>query len=1152
MEKKFCLQRTALIKECSKKTFRIMKLTNLLLLVTIFNVFGSETYSQYAKLNLDMKDVSIQAVLSNIEDQSEFFFLYSSKMIDVTQKVKIHAESKNITEVLDEILANTDIKYSVKDRQILLVNKEVETAEILQQNKVIGIITDENGKPLPGVNITIEGTTFGAISDLNGKYSIEKPNDNIVLLFSFIGYTTQRIQASGKTIVDVSMVPEIASLDEVVVTGYSTQRRKDITGSVAVVDIKNLKTIPSHSAVETLQGMASGVNVFRSGVPGATSKIFIRGITNFGDTDPLIIVDGIEQNLNNISANDIESIQVLKDAGAASIYGVRGANGVILVTTRKGKTGAPVITYDASYGVTYPLTGNPLNLMNSEEYMNVFNLAFPGNALYKNGLPDYTYMGPAGSGVAMQGDAAVDPSKYFLEAPNKGKNYVIYKVNKVGTNWWQELYKKAPTTEHTISASGGTDKADYLFSLGYLNQQGTLIKSYLKRYSVRVNTEFKAGKYLRVGENINLIIRDIGGVSGSTAPYGLQPIVPVKDIMGNWAGSFGGPLLGQSGNPVASQYRNVDDINNEWYQIGNVYAELNFLKNFKARTSLGYNFGQSFNHDFSTCPYETSESNNALNSLSITSGYGRTMTFTNTLTYNKTFNKHDLNVLIGSEAIDYQTRNVSGTKKDFFSEDPAFQVLDNGQSGILNSSYIYKHALFSLFSRLDYSYSSKYLLSVTVRRDGSSRFGPDRKYGIFPAVSLGWRISNENFMNSLTWLNDMKIRGSYGILGSQSNVDALNQYTLYYSGKGYPDATNHYYDLTGTGSSIVQGFGIQRYGNADTGWEENLVTNVGFDATVLNNSLFVSVEYYKKAINGLLFTAPKPAVVGEGNSPKINIGDIQNTGIDGTVTYRGKIISDLNYSIGLNITTYKNEVVDIPNPGYFDSGVVRNQEGFPVSSFFGYKVVGLFNSVEDIAAAPTQDAATPGRFQFLDANLDGKISPLDRIQLGDPNPDFTYGLNLRLEYKNFDFSAFLYGSQGNQIYSSIHLATDFFGYYPTWNKSRALLNAWTPENTNTKIPKVESTASFSTSGQNCSYYIQDGSFLKLRSLVLGYTLNPSLLTKINISGLRVYMQAANLFTITKYDGIDPEVGGSAAAFGIDGGSYPRSEPNVTFGLSVTF
>lgn len=893
--------------------------------------------------------------------------------------------------------------------------------------------------------------------------------------------------------------------------------------------------------------MAPGVNVIRSGVPGSASKILIRGVTSFGDTEPLVIVDGIQQDLNNIPASDIESIQVLKDAGAASIYGVRGSNGVIVVTTKKGKKGPAVISYDVSYGMQYPLPGNPLNLANPQEYMQIYNTAFPGNETFANGIPDYTYRGPGGAGVAFEGDPEVDPSRYVLEVPNKGRNYAIYKVNKSGTDWFHEMYKPAPSMEHKISASGGSDNARYLFSLGYLDQKGTMIETYYKRYSLRINTEFNIGKHIKVGENLNLIVGDLGAVSGSTAPYHLQSMLPVRDIMGNWTGSFGGIDLGQASNPVALQHRNKDDIRNSWAQIGNIYAEVGFLKNFKFRTSLGYNFGQSYTHDFTTTPYENAENNNALNALTISSGYNRMMTFTNTLTYNKKLAKHNINVIAGSEAIEYHARSANATRRNFFTEDPNFQVLGNGQEGENNSSAISQHALASLFARADYSFDDRYLLSATIRRDGSSRFGSGSRYGVFPAFSVGWRIANEAFMQDIAWLTDLKFRASYGVLGSQNNVDPLNQYSLYNS-----IIANHYYDLAGNGNAAVQGFGIQRFGNRFTGWEENIVSNVGFDATLLDGKLDISAEYYQKAIEGLLFTEPLPAVLGNASAPKINIGDIRNTGLDFLVTHRSELGSGLRYSVRANITTYKNEVIDIPDPGYFDAGEVRNQEGEPVSSFFGYKVLGLFNSAQEVAEAPTQEGAAPGRFRFQDTNNDGVITADDRVALGDPNPDFTYGLNLRLEYKNFDLSAFFYGSQGNEIYAAIRKNTEFIGSYPGWNKSRVMLDAWTPENTNTTVPRIEAFNSPSTWGSNNSYYVEDGSFLKFRSLTLGYQLPSAVLDKIRISNARVFAQGLNLFTLTGYSGMDPEVGGESAAFGIDGGSYPKSEAGIMFGLSVTF
>lgn len=1008
------------------------------------------------------------------------------------------------------------------------------------------VVSSDDNSPIPGVSIVVKNTATGTVSDADGRYSLSVP-ENATLVFSFVGFASQEIAINGRSTVNVAMSTQASELQEVVVTGYSTQRKQDITGSVSVVDMNDYQKNFSRSAEEALQGMAPGVNVVRSGAPGSGSKIMIRGVTSFGDTDPLVIVDGIQQDLNNISASDIESIQVLKDAGAASIYGVRGSNGVIIVTTKKGKKGPAVVTYDVSYGMQYPLGGNPLNLANPQEYMQIYNTAFPGNEMFANGLPDYSYRGPGGAGVAFEGDPAVDPSKYVLDIPNKGRNYAIYKINKEGTDWFHELYKPAPTMEHKISASGGSDNAKYLFSLGYLDQQGTLIESYLKRYSFRVNTEFSVGKHIKVGENLNLIIRDLGPVSSTTAPYHLQSMIPVKDIMGNWAGSFGGIDLGQASNPVAIQRRGKDDIRNQWYQVGNVYTEVNFLKDFKFRTSLGYNFGQSYTHDFSTTAYENAENNNALNGLTISSGYSRMMTFTNTLTYNKKFADHNVNVIAGSEAIESHARSANATKRSFFTEDPNFQILNNGETGESNTSSISKYSLWSLFARADYSYDDRFLFSVTVRRDGSSRFGAGRKFGVFPAFSVGWRMANETFMQSVTWLTDLKLRASYGVLGSQNNVDPLNQYSLFTS-----VVQNHYYDLAGNGNAAIQGFGISRFGNRLTGWEENIVSNFGFDMTLLDGKLDISAEYYQKSIEGLLFTEPLPAVVGNASAPKINIGDIRNKGADILVTYRGDIGQDLKYSVGANVTTYKNEVVALPSPHYFDSDVVRNREGHPVSSFFGYKVIGLFNSAQEVADAPTQEGAAPGRFRFEDINNDGVINADDRTMLGHPNPDFTYGLNLRFEYKNFDLSAFFYGSQGNEIYASFRKNIEFVGSYPGWNKSRAMLNAWTPENTNTTVPKIEAFASPSTWNSNNSYYVEDGSFLKFRSITLGYRIPATVLEKIKITNARLFLQGLNLFTLTGYSGMDPEVGGSSAAFGIDGGGYPKSERGFMAGLSITF
>jgi TonB-dependent starch-binding outer membrane protein SusC len=459
---------------------------------------------------------------------------------------------------------------------------------------------------------------------------------------------------------------------------------------------------------------------------------------------------------------------------------------------------------------------------------------------------------------------------------------------------------------------------------------------------------------------------------------------------------------------------------------------------------------------------------------------------------------------------------------------------------------------------LDYSYNDRYIVGATVRRDGSSVFGSNKRYGIFPSFSLGWRLSNETFMKSIDFINDLKLRGSYGILGSQANVSAANAFTLFNSGFG-----TSYYDITGSGT-IRQGFFQSQNGNPNTEWEQDIISNFGLDATILNYKVDISVEWYKKSINGLLFPQPLPATAGNADPPTINIGDIQNKGWDVAANYHGKAAEDLTYNVGVNLTTYKNMVVKIPDPGYFDvsgsriGNLVRNQVGHPVGSFYGYEVAGLFLDDADVTKSPEQTDAAPGRFKYRDVNEDGEITPEDRTFFGDPNPDFTYGVNLSATYKGFDFATIFYGSQGNDNINFVRYYTDFFGTSEGKGKSNVLKSAWTPQNQGAKTPVAEYVSTFSTNGVFNSYYLENGSFLKLRSLVLGYSLNSSLLKRYNIKKIRVYVQAANLFTLTKYSGLDPELTGSlggaqaSSAFGVDYGNYPNNQKTFLFGVNVTF
>ncbi|MCI0921421.1 SusC/RagA family TonB-linked outer membrane protein [Sphingobacterium rhinopitheci] len=1026
---------------------------------------------------------------------------------------------------------------------------------LFAQEKVRGVVKDTDGGPIPGASIRVLNSSSTSITDEKGNFEITTPNLDVTLVISHLNYITLNKPLNKSNYITAILEKNNNTFDEVVVTGYTSQQKKDIIGSVSVVDMKALKDNPSVSVDRALQGMASGVNVVSSGVPGSTSKINIRGLSSFGDSQPLTIVDGIEQSITHINPNDIESIQVLKDAGAAAIYGVRGANGILIITTKKGKSGLPTVNYEGNFTHTMPHPGNVYDLLNSNDYMDIYNKVFPGNALFSNGMPDYTFRGPNGAGVAMEGDPAVDPSLYFYEKKNSGRNYIIQKVNKEGEDWFHNIFRPANSTQHVASVSGGGENNRYYFGLGYLDQNGTLYKSYYKRYSARINTEFNIGRNIRIGENLNLLFRQkSNGGNGMGAAYQMLPIVPLRDIMGNYAGTFGGPSLGSFSNSVANQERDSQDINYNWGIAGNVFADVKILKNLVFTTSLGVNYGTNYERNFEATQTENVQGSSSDSRLIINSSYSNTLTFTNTLKYNNNFNLHNIQLLAGTEAISYIGKSLTGGASNLFIEDESYLNLNNGTVNITNGSSVNSNSLFSIFGRVDYDYSKKYLASITLRRDGSSKFGSNRRYGVFPSYSIGWRISEEKFLNSVSWIDELKLKASHGVLGSQNNVNSANAYSLYaasINGTGY--------DIMGTGNSVVQGFAQSRIGNLATGWEENILTNIGVDFQFLKNYTF-NIEYYKKKINGLLFSEPLPAtILGGASTPTINIGDIQNTGIDANINYNKSVNDNFSFNVGLNFTSYKNKIVDLPDPGYFTSGYHEsvgsmsiNEEGNAMGSFYGYKVIGIFNSEEEVQNSPTQTAAQAGRFKYQDTNQDGKINDQDRIILGNPNPDYTYGLNLGFKYKNFDFSSLIYGTKGNDIYNTVLAYTDFMSYYQG-AKSNKLKNAWTPENTNTTVPKLESTRSFSTHGASNSYFVQDGSYLKLRHVSLGYNITNSKLSKYGISKLRIFAQGVNLFTITNYGGVDPEISsGDPSNFGVDFASYPNNEKGFTIGLNASF
>jgi TonB-linked SusC/RagA family outer membrane protein len=1058
----------------------------------------------------------------------------------------------------------------------------VVTAQTRITGKVIG---SDDKQPVIGATVKIKGTNAGAVTDANGVFSLSATT-NDVLVISFIGYQSKQVPVTGASLGTITLEATNSNLNEVVVTGYTSQRKKDIAGAVAVVDLSAAKKIPASSTDQLLQGQAAGVTVVTQGAPGAASSVFIRGISNFKNSQPLYVIDGVQANsMSDLNPNDIESIQVLKDAGAAAIYGVSGGNGVVVITTKRGKAGKSVFTYDAYYGTQVPKGGNVYNAANPQEMSQLTYLAGDltvGKALYPGGagtVPVYGYQGP---GIAGTGDASFDLTKYHFDPSDPSVDFLIQKFNQTGTDWFHAIFKSAPIQYHTISGSGSSDKNNYYFSVGYLDQQGTEINTYQKRYEARVNTVFNLSDHIRFGENGYAFYKNLptNGFSnqGEGDPisyaYRMDPQIPVYDIAGNYGGTYDGPggePLGNSSNPVAVLNQLTHQQYRDWNVQGNMFAEVDLFKHFTVKTQYGGDISNQYANGYTTNPYMDYEGHNNANSAYENAQYYFNYNWTNTIQYKQTIGKHNISVLAGYEQRESSGRNVNAGGTNLFSTNIDYADVSNVTKNLVVGGYPFQPtATLSLFARADYIYNDRYILGATFRRDGYSGFYAGRQYGNFPSVSLAWRISQEDFLKSVTWINDLKLRGSYGVAGNNGNSGGgANAYDAYGSTFG-----NGYYPIGGAGTES-QGFVNLNLGNRKTSWETDKIANIGIDASLFNH-LDLNIEFYKKTISGLLFTDQAAATVGSGQLPAVNIGDVQNKGIDLAATYHDAIGKDFRFSVGANITIYKNLITKIPG-NYFDevgtrvNDVVREEVGHPIGEFFGYKVIGFYNPSEFTADSKgnltipkpgvvAYAGAVPGSFRYADVNGDGVVNDSDRTFLGNPNPNFTYGVNLSASYQAFDFSMVLYGSQGNKDFHYTKYFTDFYGSFQGGKSKDALYKSYgAPGVTNPTVPIQSDLNSMGTT-QISSYYVEGGSFLKCRVAQLGYSFAPALLKTVGVTKLHIYVQATNLFTITKYTGLDPELppntnaGGTNTtnAFGVDLGNYPNNQRQYIVGVNLSF
>ena len=1049
------------------------------------------------------------------------------------------------------------------------------------QSLVTGTVRDDTGGPLPAVTVKVKGKTTSTSTDVNGGFSINAAKTDI-LQFTYIGFQAKEVLVGSQTKLDVSLVPESSNLSEVVVTGYSKQSKHDVTGAASTISAKVIQNTPVTSVEGAIQGRVAGVTVDGQGGPGNAQTIRIRGIGSFGNNDPLYVIDGVQirvgtsgesENISNLlNPNDIESITILKDPSLIALYGAEGSNGVIVITTKTGKKGAPTLEYNGYAGVedprNLPKTITPQQAADAlyQSYQNA-GMPIPSSisSFYGTGatpvLPDYIIedeSNGAGNIGAMAGSPAASPSLYNQQ------NYRILQSNKAGTNWWTALFRPAFTQNHNLSLSGATDNSNYAVTFGYLNDQGTLLNSYFQRYSLRVNTMFKIKPWLRFGENVEFSYgsqnsETRGATNDIASLYILSPLLPKYDIAGNLAGTGKALILGNTGNPYTARVNSLGDKSYSQSIVGSAYGEADIIKGLTYTNQIGFQFFPDEFRSFTPQLYQEPIQFPA-NVFTEGGDYSVDWRWLNKLAYTTTINNiHNITAFAGYEIHSFAARSYAGEATNILYPSSNTEYLGNGTTfpNIPVFGGGDKFTGISSFANVSYSLLDKYLFTATGRRDGTSKFGPEEEYGNFGALSAGWRISKESFLKNITWLNDLKLRASYGTAGNDAVPSG--EYLTTLKGDNFGN-----YDLGGTNTSSFPGFYTYQLGNPQLHWETNKTTNIGFDASLFNNSLTASFNWYNRTTDGLIYQPPSSGTQGSALAAYENIMNFTNKGIELELTYNTHI-GDVKIDMGGNITTDQNRVNYIDGlPGAFIQGgqygsngaiyLTRSIVGKPVSEFYGYVYQGLYTNQAEVTGHADEGAfgITPtnalGHVMYKDLNNDGKIDESDETALGSPIPKFTYGYNINFNYKNFDLGIFLQGSYGGKIFNYAKVSQEFpnaYGNGGFGGLTAGALNTWSPSNPNATLPI------FSQDGVNdlspSSFFVESGSYLRVKTAQIGYTF-----TKIKgIKRLRVYAQGYNLLTITKYSGMDPEVNdGNPTDLGIDyGTAYPISQKFI-FGVNL--
>ena len=1013
------------------------------------------------------------------------------------------------------------------------------------QENITGTVTDVKGEPIIGATVVEKGTSNGTVTDFDGNFKL-KVQTGKTLVFSYIGYLNVELPATDG--MQVTLKDDALSLNEVVVTGYTTQRKADLTGAISVVSVDELAKQNENNPIKAMQGRVPGMNIAADGNPSGAATVRIRGVGTLNDNDPLYIIDGVptKGGMHELNGNDIESIQVLKDAASASIYGSRAANGVIIITTKKGKEGKVKVDFDASLSIQNYV--HKMEVLNAREFGQVMWQAFVNDGLDPNGNAlGYRY----NWGYDAQGLPVLNKMSMNRFLDDNGTTPAG------NTDWFDETTRTGFAQQYNVSLSNGSERGSSFFSLGYYKNRGIIKHSDFERFSGRMNTEYKLVKVkdrniVTIGEHFT-----VNRTNELQAPENFlenvlqyNPSLPVYTTTGEYAGPVGG--YPDRENPLARLERNKDNRYTYWRMFGDAYLNINPFKDFNVKTTFGLDYSQKQQRIF-TYPITEGTKATTENAVEAKQEHWTKWMWNLIATYNLEKGKHRGDAMVGMELNREDDTSFSGKKYEYLLKNKDYMWPDAGVGKAEAYGIGEGYSLVSFFGKLNYTYDDRYMGSVTLRYDGSSRFGKNNRYGTFPSFSAGWRINQEKFLKDVEWLDNLKLRASWGQTGNQQ-IENLARYTIYVSDFGTTkfggQSFGTSYDIAGTngGQVLLSGYKRDRLGNDDLKWETTTQTNIGLDFGLFRNALYGSVEWYHKKTMDILVKVPSIGVTGEGAEQWINAGEMLNKGIEFNIGYRGKL-GPVSYDVAANIGTYRNEVLKLPETiaarGTFGGNGVKSVVGHPLGAQVGYIYDGIFRNQDEVDNHATQQGAGVGRIRWKDINGDGVINEKDQDWIYDPVPDFTWGLNIYLQYKNWDLTMFWQGVQGVDVISDLKRETDLWTgvNIGNLNKGKRMLDAWSPTNPGSNIPAA-STKDDNNEKRVSSYYVENGSFAKLRNLQIGYNFPKEICEKMYMQRLRLYVSAQNLLCIKakSFTGVDPE----NANFG-----YPIPL-NVTFGLNVSF